>query len=320
MTNEHAATSSADRAAFAAGRGVCRRQARDLFFASYFLPKPKRDAAHAIGAFCLMIRGAVSIAQPTHGHDSPDARLDLLRDRLNDIYEGHLRLPDPESRATEDHVLRAVAMTVHGFAVPRQYFDEFAQACRDDATVVRYPTWPRLQSHCNGVGGAVAAMLGCVMGLTHSDVIRHLQTLGAAMRLTSILRSIRADAAARGRIYLPLEDMARYKYAERDLLNGQMNDAFRELMRFEVQRARRLYRSGSEGLCWLAGDGSRLGAATAVVGAASHLDAIERSRYAVLGRQHSSTRLNLPERLLRLPRAMRLARRAAGEPIPASVF
>jgi phytoene/squalene synthetase len=84
-------------------------------------------------------------------------------------------------------------------------------------------------------------------------------------------------------------------------------------MRFEIARARALYQQGADGLCWLAGDGSRLTAASMAVIYSGILGAIERRGYDVfISRAHLTT----SQKLRRLPMAWRLARRRAGEALP----
>jgi phytoene synthase len=259
-----------------------------------------------------MIRDAIGSAS------DPNARqecLALLREKLAQIYEGRLRLPDPASRSPEDHVIRAVAMSVHRYEIPAQHFAELADACLADASVARYPTWERLAQHGRRLGGSAAAIVACVLGVTRSDALTIISTLGCAIWFTNVLHRIRADAG-RERIYLPLEDLARFRYAERDLLAGAVNENVWELMRFEVDRARQMYREGAEMIAWLAGDGSRLAAATALVAHAATLDAIERDGYNVPGPSEKPRSSQQVRSLLRLPRAIRLARRLPGEPLP----
>jgi phytoene synthase len=181
-----------------------------------------------------------------------------------------------------------------------------------DLTVRRYATWASLERYCYHSAGVLGLIMGCVLGLTHSDAGRHAVMLGNAMRLTDILRDLNADRD-RGRVYLPLEDLARFRYSERDLSNGVANGPFRELMRFEIARARQLYREGAEGLCWVAGDGSRLAASALVVAHAGILDAIERQRYDVFTRRAG---LTTAQKFRSLPVAWRLARREAGQRAP----
>jgi len=121
-----AGTSSvnADGVAFHVVRDVCRRHTKDFFFASAFLPRHKRDAVHTVYAFCRMIEEAIiaddaavegaaglrhhpAVVSPTSfepgtgcgSGSSLQARLGMLRDRLDEIYDGRLELPRPEARS-----------------------------------------------------------------------------------------------------------------------------------------------------------------------------------------------------------------------------
>jgi phytoene synthase len=107
--------------------------------------------------------------------------------------------------------------------------------------------------------------------------------------------------------------MERFGYGSEELSRGICNDAFRRLMKFEIARARQLYRQASKGLCWLADDGSRLSASAMAVIYSGILDAIERQNYDVF---RSRARLTLGQKLRRLPAARRLAKREDGQPVP----
>ncbi len=327
--------------AFAADREICRRNARSFYFASFFLPPAKRKAAYAVYAFCRMIDDAIDVpdaalvgARAMREHpavvspralpviqshssahcdvDTLDSRLEMLRDRLDDIYHDRLELPSPPSRSTQQHALHAFAQTVRRYQIPRQYFLDLAEGCRMDLTVNRYETWNDLEKYCYHVAGVVGLIMSCVFGVTHSGAFAQAITMGNAMQLTNILRDIKEDRE-RGRVYLPQEDQRRFGYSEDDLARGILNGNFREMMRFEIDRARQLYRTGAEGLCWLAGDGSRLTASTMAVIYSGILDAIERQDYDVFSkRAHLST----AQKFRRLPTAWRLARREADQPLP----
>jgi phytoene synthase len=237
----------------------------------------------------------------------------LLRERLDDLYAGRLELPAPLSRSVPHHVLHAFGLATRRYQIPRQSFIDIAEGVRRDWVVRRYATWASLERHCRQSAGAAASAIACVLGVTNSDAVQHAVMLGAAMALTRILTSLKEDCA-RGRIYLPLEDLASFRYSERDLAAGVVNENFRRLMRFQVARARRLYHEAAEGLCWVAGDGSRMAAATVVALSCGVLDAIERQGYDVFTRP---PRLAAAQKFRRLPLAWRLARRRPEAPMHA---
>jgi 15-cis-phytoene synthase len=318
-------TDPAERRAFDAAREVCRRHARSFYFASFFLPQPKRYAAYAVYAFCRMIDDAIDVAdEPPQrpatisaaepcgcGSSALDIRLQLFRDRLDEIYTASLPAPGPDT-GLELSALYAFQQTVHRYQIPQEYFLDLAEGCRMDLTVKRYATWAALERYCYHVAGVVGLIMCGVFGLTNSGAREQAIEMGNAMQLTNILRDIGEDYD-RGRIYLPLEDMARFRYSERDLSRGVVNENFRELMRFEIDRARSLFRSGAQGLCWLAGDGSRLTASAMAVIYCGILSAIERQDYDVFSRR---AHLSTPQKFRRLPSAWRLARRQHDQPLP----
>jgi phytoene synthase len=275
---------------------LCKQHCSDLYFASFFLPVHKRSAVHAVAAFGHMIKDAIR-ADP--------ARLPLFRDRLDEVYESHV--------ASAADVIGEVTAAIRQFQIPKQHFLDFAEGCAADSTIRRYATWPSLEKHCYQSSGTIALIMSCVLGLTHSDAARYAAAMGKAIRLTQILRDVKADWEQDNRLYLPLEDLARFKYSERDLAAGRVNEPFRALMRFQVERARQLYRDSAAGVCWLAGDGSRMMASTLAVISSSILDAIARKDFDVLAHRIC---LSWPQKLSRLPRAWRLARRGPDEPLP----
>jgi len=320
----------ADAARFAAARDLCRRRWPELFYASAFLPRAKRDAALAVVAFCQMVREAMEAPDEAGAaagaralRERPlaatcttcgptgwlDARVALLAERLEELYDGRLELTAPASRSQPQHVLHAFMRTVGSFDIPRQLFLDFASGCISDSVLFRYATWTSLERHCRQTAGSVALMLAAVFGVTHSGAGEHALKLASAMRLTDILRDLKGDWG-RGRFYLPLEDIARFRYSERELAGRVVNDHFRDLMRFEIARARELFKQGAEGLCWLADDGSRLTVSALATGSAGVLDAIERQGYNVFARRPA---LTTAQKLRRLPMAWTLARRRPGE-------
>ncbi|MGH7176059.1 MAG: phytoene/squalene synthase family protein, partial [Tepidisphaeraceae bacterium] len=275
----------ADPAAFAAARAICRRHARSFYFASAFLPRRKRDAAYAVYAFCRMIDDAIDVPQDqlvgaavrrehpvmslpqvdkSCDMNSLQMRLDLLSDRLDEVYDDRLELPAVDARSEQQHALEAFAQTVRRYEIPKQHFLDLAEGCRMDLTVLRYQTWKDLENYCYHVAGVVGLIMCGVFGLTHSDAHKQAVMMGNAMQLTNILRDVKEDWD-RGRVYLPQEDLRRFAYGESELSDGVVNENFRELMRFEINRTRQLYRDAAEGLCWLAGDGSRLTASVMAV-------------------------------------------------------
>ena len=181
-----------------------------------------------------------------------------------------------------------------------------------DRTVRRYATWASLQKFCDHTGGVEALAMACVLGVQNSDASKYAVSLGTAIRFTRMLANLKSDWE-RGRFFLPLEDLARFGYTERELAEGVVNPSFSELMKFEITRARELYRAGAEGICWLSEDGSRAAVAVITVKSAAILRDIEKAGYDVFRKPLAG---GMAKTLLLLPAAWRLARRNADQSLP----
>jgi len=328
--------------AFAAAAALCRRHGRGLYFASYFLTKNKRRAVQSTLAFCSMIVDAIrpsedpinnapglrdypAVVSPRHlasvpptdesvgcGGGEIETRLAMFRDRLAEIYDGRLELPAVPSRSEAQHALEAFSRTVREGDIPQQYFLELAEGCRVESSTMRYATWSSLEKLLDQRSGTIGRIISSVLGVTHSEAHRQASKLGVAVGLTNRLQAIKADHD-RGRIYLPLEDLARFRYSQQDLAGSVVNDSFRDLMRFEIARARGLFEQGAEAIRWLSDDGSRLAASAVVVTSSGALRAIEKANFDVLA---GTPKVLTSDTLRRLPAAWRLARRREGEPMP----
>ena len=284
--------------AYAAARAICRHHAKSFHFASHFLPRPKRDHAYAVYAFCRLLDDA---ADEEPSIDSVEHFVALL----DTIYRG-------DADAIVEPALRAFAHTVEACAIPQRYFLDLADGCRMDFTISRYETWAELERYCYRVAGVVGLIMCHVFDLHDPAAQAQAVAMGNAMQLTNILRDVREDFE-RGRIYLPREDLDRFGVDERTIASRRVTERFEALMSFEIARARSLYRDGSRGLCRLPGDGSRLTACVMACVYGGILGAIERNRYDVF---RSRAHLSMPGKLARIPRAWRLNRCEVGEPTP----
>jgi phytoene synthase len=300
------------RAAFAVVRKVCRQAGGDGYLASFLLPRHKRDGVYAVWALIRLIEQTLRTGEGGCCSGGEGGVGAAAKARIEAIYSDRLELPLSQFRDVGQATLAAAAVTVKRFEIPRQDWLDLIDGWTAAGAVRRYATWASLGSHCAVTGGSAARLVSAVLGMTHSDGAAYAGRIGQAARLTAILRDLKTDLS-HGRVYLPLEDLARFRYSEKELLGEVVNDRFRELMRFEVERARALYREGADGACWLAGDGSRLAASTYVALRLELLDEIERRAFDVF---HGEMRVSRARQLRRLPDAWRLAKRQATEPAP----
>ncbi len=226
--------------AWARCHDIVRARAKNFAYAFIFLPEEKRRALDAIYAFCRIADDHAD--EESRPLDERRRRLESLRERL------HRALPregDPKGETVadpdEDLVLLAVGEAAKRFLVKRDDLELVIDGCIQDITVARYATWTDLRDYCFKVASAVG--LACLEVFGHEGDARDPGIdLGLAMQLTNIVRDVTEDSA-RGRIYLPLEDLARFGVGERALLSGERTAETRALLAFEARRARELFAS-----------------------------------------------------------------------------
>jgi 15-cis-phytoene synthase len=314
------------RSAFAAARQMCRRTGEGggyiggAYVASFFLPRAKRDGVYAVWAFARLIQHAVE-AEGGSGDSCSGAGTvaPLLKSRIDAIYDSpHIELPLPQFRDESQWVLAATVETVRQFEIPQRLWHELIDGLLAFRGVQRIATWRSLDAHLEASGGKIGRIVSAVMGATHSDAGNFAAAVGRAAQLRAVLRDLKRDLS-HDRVLLPLEDLARFRYSEREMLALTVNENFRALIRHEIGRVRDLFEEGVAGTCWLDGDGSRMAAAAFVSLQLGALDAIDREPDALLRNDDGIAgvkRPSLASQLRQLPRAWRIAKRRAEDPLP----
>jgi phytoene synthase len=203
-----------------------------------FLPKEERKAINTVYAFCRRIDDIVD-------EDPSLDPADILakRERLNWWRQEVERIYAPQVRRTDDdrrNVAGALRSVVRRFNIPKQYFLTLIDGCERDLTQRRYQTFDDLKEYCYAVASIVGLICIEIFGYKHEQTRQYAINLGYALQLTNILRDVKDDAD-RGYIYLPLEDLERFRYTEQDLNNHVYDERFMDLMEFQAQRARDYY-------------------------------------------------------------------------------
>ena len=253
---------------------LMRTGSRTFFAASRLLPLRVRASSIALYAFCRVADDLVDCGGMAVG----DA-MAVLSHRLDRIYEG---LP-------LDHVEdRALAVVVQRHQLPRALLDALLDGFAWDAQGRSYDSLEDLHDYGARVAGSVGAMMCWIMGVRSPQALARACELGVAMQLTNILRDVKEDFD-KDRIYLPADELRRFGLSEADLGAGRIDECWRRFMKFQIERARKYYRSGESGIPLLAPDGSRLAVALMSAVYAGILDEIERADYDVFkGRVHVS--------------------------------
>jgi phytoene synthase len=190
-----------------------------------------------------------------------------------------------EGRCDSHAILPALHDTVSRYRIPPPYFHEMIDGVASDLEPRRFETFDQLYRYCYQVASVVGLTTVHIFGFDAPQALLLAEKCGVAFQLTNILRDIREDAA-RGRIYLPAEDLARFGVREADIRSGIRTPEFIDLMDFEAGRARRYYKE-SRPLLDLVHPRSRASLSAIISIYSRLLDRIERSNYDVFARRIS---------------------------------
>lgn len=230
------------------GDRTCRRitsyYARTFYFASHCLPRKTRKHAYAVYAFCRWADNAVDDAVNL---DDAHHRLNQARIALDEAYGNKIIAPG----------LLSFRDTVTQRQIPRELFEELLEGMAMDLVKNRYDNWPELDLYCYRVAGVVGLMMTHIFGYDDSACFSQAKSLGTAMQLTNILRDIGEDDD-RGRIYLPLDELASFGVSTQHIHAKEMSDPFRLFMKFQIDRARYHYANAESGIPHVLGSTHRM--------------------------------------------------------------
>ncbi len=237
---------------------MCRKEtqqwAKTFYLGTLLLPYEKRKAIWAIYVWCRRTDELM---------DSPEAlkkseeelseSLNLWEENTRNIFKGIIKT---DLDAVLSDTLEKYPQTID------PYLDMIAGQ-RMDLTKFRYKNFDELKLYCYRVAGTVGLMTQNVMGIDAfyeaaswievPDISEAAVALGIANQLTNILRDVGEDRH-RGRIYLPQDEIKQFGYSEEQLLLGEINTQWKNLMAFQLHRAREWFKSSEEGIKWLSAD------------------------------------------------------------------
>ncbi len=260
-------------------RRVQRSHSKTYYFSTRLLQPEVRPHVHALYAF-MRYADEIVDAPGAMPLEERLAALEALEEETLAAVAGE-EVPNP--------VLRAYANTVRVRRIDPQNIADFMKSMKMDTYVFHYPTYEDLTVYTYGSAAVVGFMMCRVVGAADERAAAHAEALGVAMQLSNFLRDVREDWG-RGRVYLPLEDLARFDYTEEDLGASIVDERFVELMRFEIGRARRLYAFADEGMGYIP-RGRRYPVIVARELYAAILDRIEALGYDVFSRRAETSRL-----------------------------
>lgn len=264
---------------------LTKRSGSNFYYSFLFLPRERREAMHAVYAFCREVDSAVD--DPAPG-TNPQASLARWRAELAAVYSSDR--PDPGK--VKSPVMVCLSDHIRRLEIPQEYFEEIINGVEMDLAITRYATFQDLYTYCYRVASVVGLTCLKIFGANAPESEDYAVKLGIAFQLTNILRDIGADGG-RGRIYVPQEDLVRFGYSEDALLAHDYTPAFVSLMESQCRRAEDYYRSAETALT----DTDRQALLPAEIMRAIYhtiLERIEAVRYQVFSRRIT---LSLPRRL-----------------------
>jgi phytoene synthase len=253
---------------YARCRALNKRYGTTYYWSTFVLPRVKRHHVWALYAFC---RHADDIVD-----DLGPAPVDVRAKALTDL--GDRLFADLEAGGSDDPVLKAVVHTIRAFAIDPECFRRFLRSMDMDLTITRYQTWDDLLGYMDGSAAVIGEMMLPILEPEDPAALGHARDLGNAFQLTNFLRDV-AEDLDRGRIYLPVEDLERFGA---DPARRVVDDPWRRLMAFEVDRCRALYASADLGVPMLPSASARCISAARTL-YSEILDRIEASGYDVFG-------------------------------------
>jgi phytoene synthase len=202
-----------------------------FYYSFLVLPARQRQAIVAVWDFCRAVDDAVD-------EDGGDAAVPTGRDAIP-FWRGELAVCYAGGRPATSQA-RNLQPFVGEFRLPRQAFEDVIDGVAMDLDKLRYQTFEELFEYCRRVASAVGLICIRIFECTSPRAEEYALNLGVALQLTNILRDIKSDLA-RGRVYLPLEDLEAHRCTVEDLAAGVVTEPVRRLLAFECQRARAFY-------------------------------------------------------------------------------
>ena len=132
---------------------------------------------------------------------------------------------------------RALQAVTRQFPLPRHAFEELIDGCAMDLVPTRFASFPELRVYCYKVASTVGLICIEIFGYDNPKTREYAEQLGLALQLTNILRDVPSDLA-RGRLYLPLDELAAHGVTEEDLREGRLTPAIASLFERQATRAR----------------------------------------------------------------------------------
>jgi len=198
-----------------------------FYYSFLFLPPERRRAITALYAFCREVDDTVDECT---AQSIARIKLAWWRNEISTMYAG--KPTHPVTLALHPH------LTVYD--LQEKHMQAIIDGMEMDLDQTRYLDYPAMQRYCWHVASVVGILSASIFGVTNPQTRAYAEKLGLAFQLTNIIRDVGEDAR-KGRIYLPVNELQQFNVTAADLLNARHSDKFENLMRFQVERAKKVY-------------------------------------------------------------------------------
>lgn len=204
-----------------------RNSGSSFYYSFMFLSKQKREAITALYAFCREVDDIVdeyselSVAQ---------VKLAWWKGEITNLFQANPSHP----------VTKALQPFIHTYHLSEEHFQEIIDGMEMDLNFNRYQDFKQLQLYCYRVASVVGILSAQIFGFKNRKTLKFAHDLGLAFQLTNIIRDVGEDAR-RNRIYIPLEDLAKFNVSEDDILQSRESDSVKALLEYEIELAESFY-------------------------------------------------------------------------------
>ncbi len=192
-----------------------------------FLPKQKREAMTALYAFC---REVDDVVDECTDYNVAQTKINWWKTEIENLYADKPQHP----------VSFALQPVIKEFHLAKEHFLEIIDGMEMDLKFNRYEDFKQLQLYCYRVASVVGLLSAQIFGFKNRNTLKFAHDLGMAFQLTNITRDVGEDAR-RGRIYIPLDELAKAKVTEEDILSSKKTAEVKELIEFQIERAESFY-------------------------------------------------------------------------------
>ena len=198
-----------------------------FYYSFLFLPDQQRKAITALYAFCREVDDIVDECTDEH---IARIKLQWWRETMQNTFQDNPEHP----------VQHALVSVIERYRLPLEYFFEIIDGMQMDLDNHRYPSFKELSLYCYRAASVVGLMAAEIFGYQDRGTQKYAYNLGMAFQLTNILRDVQEDAA-RGRIYIPMDELQRFNVTENDILQNKTSSKLHALLEFQAQRAQEYY-------------------------------------------------------------------------------